>query len=83
MADMRFLEADHQRAKLRQGQPLRHLPAQHAAFGATGDALAGDDKHEGEAVVMRTLQEPQQRPMCARLRHAMQVEAGVDFAVAL
>ena len=63
---------------------MRYLPAQHAALGIRArHPLAGDDKHEGEAVVMRTLQEPQQRPMCARLRHAMQVEAGVDFAVAL
>lgn len=82
MADMCFLEADHQCAKLRQGQPLRHLPAQHAAFGVTGDALASDDEHEGQAIMMRTLQEPQQRPVCARLRHAMQIEPGVDFAAA-
>ena len=33
MADMGFLEADHQRAEFRQAEPLRHLTAQHAALG--------------------------------------------------
>ena len=33
MADMGFLEPDHQRAEFRQAQPLRHLAAQHAALG--------------------------------------------------
>ena len=82
MADMGFLEADDQRAKLRQGQPLRHLAAQHTALGIPGDALAGDHKHEGQAIMMRALQEAEQRPMRADLRHAMQIEPRVDLAAA-
>ena len=82
MADMRFLETDHQRAKFRQAQPLRHLPAQHAALGIAGDALAGDDKHEGEAIMMRALQEAEQRAVGAGLRHAVQIEPCVDLAAA-
>src|ERR1700722_1818500 len=33
MADMRFLEADHQRAEFRQAEPMWHLAPQHAALG--------------------------------------------------
>src|ERR1700761_9540485 len=82
MADMGFLEADDQRAKFRQAQPLRYLAAQHAAFGlAAADlALAGDDEHEGVAFDVGALQESVQRTMGAGLRHAMQVEPRVDLA---
>src|ERR1700726_2065928 len=54
MADMRFLKADHQRAKFRQAQPLRHLAPQHAAlgFGSAHFALTGDDKDKSQAVGM-------------------------------
>ncbi len=82
MADMGLLEADDQRAELRQAQPMRHLTAQHPALGVTGDALAGDDKHEGQAIVMRALQKAEQHPMRAHLRHAVQIEPRVDFAAA-
>ena len=84
MADMGFLEADHQRAEFRQAQPLRHLAAQHAAlgFGAADLALAGDDEHEGQAVAVRALQERQQRAVGAGLRHAVQIEPGIDFFAA-
>ena len=76
MADMRFLESDHQRAEFRQAEPLRHLAAQHAALGLGTDlALAGDDEHEGQAVAMGALQKAEQRAMRARLRHAVEVDA--------
>src|SRR5207237_597035 len=80
MADMGFLEADHQRAEFRQAEPLRHLAAQHAALGLSAHlALARDDEHEGQPVMMRALQEAEQRAMCPRLRHAVQVEPGIDL----
>ena len=80
MADMGFLEADHQRAEFRQAEPLRHLTAQHAALGLGPDlALAGDDEHEGQPVMMGALQEAEQRAMRPRLRHAVQVEPGIDL----
>jgi hypothetical protein len=82
MADMRLLEADHQRAEFGQAEPLRDLAAQYAAFGFAHLALACDDEHEGEAVMMRALQEAEQRPMGAALRHAMQVEPRFDLAFA-
>ncbi len=80
MADMGFLEADHQRAEFRQAEPLRHLAAQHAALGiqATDLALAGDDQHEGEPVMVGALQEGEQHPMGARLGHAVQIEPRID-----
>ena len=65
MADMCLLETDHERAKFRQAQPVRHLPPQHAALLLTSTdlALAGDDKHEGRAIGVRALEEGEQRAM--------------------
>ena len=83
MADMRFLEADHQRTEFRQAQPLRHLAAQHPAFGFGADfALAGDDEHEGQALAVGALQEAEQRAVGAGLRHAVQIEPGIDLLAA-
>ena len=83
VADMRFLEADDQRPKFGKTKPLRHLAAQHAALGIRPrPALAGDDKHKGEAVVMRALQKAEQGPVRPDLGHAMQVEPRIDLAAA-
>ena len=53
MADMRFLEADHEAAEFRQTEPKRHLTAQHASLGfrASRASLACDDKNETHAVL--------------------------------
>ena len=84
MADMGFLETDHQRAEFRQAQPLRDLAAQHTALGlgATHFALAGDDEHEGQAVMMGALQEAEQRVVGMKLRHAVKIEPRIDLAPA-
>ena len=84
MTDMSFLEPDHQRTEFRQAQPLRHLTAQHAALGlgAADFALAGDHEHKRKAVMMRALQESEQHAMRAGLRHAVQIEPGVDLLAA-
>ena len=80
MADMRFLKADHQRAKLREIQPLRHLAAQHPTLGISSRAtFAGNDEHERQAVAVGALQETEQLAVGARLRHAVQVEPGIDL----
>ena len=80
MADVRFLEADNKRAELRQAQPLRHLTAQHAAFGFGAHlALARDDEDEGQAVSVGTLQESEQSVMGTNLSHAVEIEPGVDL----
>jgi len=80
MADMRFLKPYHQRAEFRQAQPLRHLAAQHPAFGFNSHfAFARDDEHECQALAMGSLQKSEQRTVGARLRHAMQVEPGIDL----
>ena len=80
MADMRFLKADDQRAKLRQTQPLRYLAAQHPALGISSRAaFAGDDKHECQAAAVGTVQETEQLAVGTRLRHAVQVEPSVDL----
>jgi len=73
MADMRLLEADDEGAKFRQAQPFRHLAAEHAAF-AAAPSLAGDDEHEGQAVIMGAVQEAGQGPVGAYLGHAVQIE---------
>ena len=81
MTDMGFLEADNQRAELRQAKPMRDLTAQHATilFGAANLALAGDDKHEGHATSVGALQEAEQRVMSTDLRHPVQIEAGINL----
>src|SRR5882672_8394491 len=80
MADMGFLEADHQRPEFRQAQPLRHLAAEHAALRLCSHlALAGDDEHEGQPLMMRALQKSEQGVMGADLRHAVKIEPGIDL----
>ena len=81
MADMRFLEADNKLAELRQAQPLRHLTAQHAAFGfgAAHLALACNDEDKGQAVSVGAPQESEQGVMRTNLSHAVEIEPGVDF----
>ena len=60
--------------------PKAAASPRHAALGLRPDlALAGDDEHEGQPVMMGALQEAEQRAMRARLRHAVQVEPGVDL----
>ncbi|PWE75969.1 hypothetical protein XF30_03545 [Bradyrhizobium sp. SUTN9-2] len=81
MADRGFLEADYEGAEFRQAEPFRHLAAEHAAFAATA-SLAGDDEHEGEAVLMGAVQEAGQRAMGAHLGHAVQIEPCLDLAAA-
>jgi hypothetical protein len=75
MADMRFLKTDHQWPEFGQAKPLRHLAAQHAAFGigSAGIALASDHEDEAQAFAVRALEKDGQRPVCARLRHAVEV----------
>lgn len=85
MTDGRDIEADDQRTKLRQAQPVRHLTAQHAALDAfrADAALAGDDENEARAIGLRALQEHQQCAMRAILRHAVQIEPAMNIAAAL
>ena len=84
MTDMSFFEADNHGPEFRQRQPLRHLTPKHAALGfSSGFAFPGDDKHKTQAGAVGAVQKARQLAMRARLRHAMQIEPGVDFAVAL
>ena len=80
MADMRFLEADHQRAEFRQashcGTWRRSTPR---SASPPHPALAGDDEHEGHAVTMGALQEAEQRPVGVSLGHAVQIEPRLDL----
>jgi hypothetical protein len=81
MTGMRLVETHDQRAKLGESKPLRDLPAQYAPLGVQPPraALAGNDKHEGEAIARRVLQKLQKGSICPRLRHAMQVDPGIDI----
>ena len=79
MRDVRFLEAEHDVAQLGQAEPVRHLAAQHAAFGfARAPTFAGDDEHEPRAVVLGAPQEMAERRVGLGLREAMQVDPLVD-----
>ena len=56
MADMRFLKTNHQRTKLRETEPLRHLAPQYAPLGlSTHPALAGNDKDKSQALAVGAL----------------------------
>ena len=50
-----------------------------ALFAGAGPALASDDQHESQAVVMRVLQKFKQGAMGADLRHAVEIEPGVNL----
>ena len=55
MRDMRFLETEDDVAQLGQAQPMRHLPAQHAACAGmlSGTrAFAGDDQNEARLIML-------------------------------
>ncbi len=82
MRNMRVLEADHKGAKLRQIKPLRHLPAQHAAFALAAPALAGDHQHQARAAATGRAQEMRQRGVRFALRQTMQIETAVDGLLA-
>jgi hypothetical protein len=60
---------------------LRHLAAQHPAFGFRphGAAFAGDNKHECQASAVGALQKTEQCVVGTRLRHAVQVEPCIDI----
>ena len=80
MADMGLFKTDDEGAEFRQSQPLRHLAPQYAALGFGSDfAFSGDNQHETQAVAVGAMQESRQLAVGARLRHAVQIEAGVDF----
>ena len=80
MADMGLFKTDDQGTEFRQSQPLRHLAAQYAALGFGSDfAFSGDNQHETQAVAVRAMQEARELPVGPRLRHAVQIEAGVDL----
>ena len=52
---VRLLETDHVGTKLRQLQPKRHLPFEHAAFACGSGrtyAFAGDDQHEAGSLTL-------------------------------
>ena len=81
MSDVGFFKTNHNGPKLREVQPLRHLAAKYAAFGFRSHraAFAGDDEHEGQALGMGALQEARQGAVGAQLRHAVQIEPGIDL----
>ena len=86
MAEMRVLESDDQRSELRQRQPHRSLPLEHAALAlvrSPAHSLAGYDERHPRAVCLRALQEAEQFGMGLCLRIAVQIETRIDgFAAA-
>ena len=77
-----LLEAEHDRAQLRQAQPVRHDAAQDAALleeavARGGGALAGDHQHDLVAALARAMQEADERPMGLALAHAVEVDRAV------
>src|ERR1700733_10787484 len=85
VAHMRFLEPDDKGAEFRQRKPHRYLTTQYAALAPTlarRGAFAGDDERDLRAFGLGPAQEAQQRDMRLILRHAMQVDPGIDGVAA-
>src|ERR1700750_3006975 len=76
VADMGLLEADHERTKFGQAEPVRHLASQYAALRLCPAcfSLARDDQYERQTVAMGVLQEREQRVVGADLGHAVEIE---------
>src|SRR5436190_23451580 len=83
MGDVRLLDREHIGAQIRQREPERHLPPQHAAAALRiGAAFAGDHQNGPEALTLRPMQKAQKRRMGLVQRAAMQVNAAVDLDLA-
>ena len=81
MREMRIFVSDHQRSKLRQREPKRHLPLEHAALVRLigfARAFAGDDERDAHAVGLRAPQEGQQCHMRLRLGKTVQINPRID-----
>ena len=80
VGDVRVLEADDEVAEFRQGQPLRHLAAQHADLAAA--AFAGNHQYQPRIACIGGAQKTLQRAMRFALRIAVQIKASVDRLLA-
>jgi hypothetical protein len=77
-----FLEAKDQRAKVGQAQPVRHDAPQHPPFAkgsvvGTRPTLAGDDKHELQAVALSAAEKSAERLMRLVLPKTVTVDDGI------
>src|SRR5579863_8559233 len=86
VADMGILKSEDERPKLRQRQPIWHLPLEHAAFAGalacSTSAFTGDDQHDLGTVGLRALQEAEQAAVRLALRHSVQINSRVDRVTA-
>src|SRR5882672_10720540 len=83
MGDVRLLDGEHISTQIRQREPERHLPPQHAAAAfRIGATFAGDHQHGPEALTLRPMQETQKRRMGLVQRAAMQINAAVNLDLA-
>lgn len=86
MARMSFVETDDEVAEFRQPEPHRHLPPQHAALawivGTFARAFASDNECDLGFVCLSLPQKAKQRRMSLPLRHAMQIDTGIDGVAA-
>src|SRR4051794_17180504 len=82
MLACRVVVAADQRTEGRRGKPGRNRTLQHA-FAAERSALAGDHQDVTKPAGMRPMQERQEQAVRLALRHAVQVDAGIDLQAAL
>ena len=80
-----LLEAEDEGPQVRQAEPVRNHPPQHAALreGRTlgpRPALAGDHQHDRASLPLRPVEEADQGAMGLVLAHAVQVDDAVDGA---
>ena len=78
MSNVCLLEADDQRPKFRQAQPLRHLAVEDPSFTLAPGPFSSNDKHKPCVACGRSPQETQKLRVRFVLRQPMQIETDVD-----
>src|SRR5882672_5180243 len=83
MGEVRLLDREHIGTQIRQREPERHLPPQHAAAALRiGATFAGDHQKGPKALTLRPMQKAQKRRVRLVQRAAMQINAAVDLDLA-
>src|SRR5579862_2022371 len=86
MARMSFVEADDEVAEFGQREPHRHLPTQHAARAwivrIFTRAFARDNERDLGFIRLSLPHKAKQRGMSFALRHAVQIDPGIDSVTA-
>jgi len=85
MRDVGFIKTDNKWTELRQREPQWNLPPQYTALAlgiSRRSSLPGHDEDEPCAIPLRAAHEMYERIMRLALRHAVQIDLGIDRVAA-